>query len=381
MPKKKVFVSGCFDMLHSGHVRFLEEAASLGDVYVALGSDQTVRDLKGRAPVNTQSERKYMLEALKHVKTCLISRGSGLMDFVAELKQVSPDIFLVNEDGNTPAKAELCQQLGITYQVSRRLPQVNLPVRSTTSLRKECRIPYRLDLAGGWLDQPYVAKHGAGAVLTISLEPLMEFNERSGMASSSRRRAIELWQTDLPEGDRAKLAKVLFAFENPPGTKIFAGSQDSIGIVYPGLNRLDYGGEYWPEKITSVTDAKILKWIEDHLFLIPLGQRVADFDVLKGKRITAPRVRALATAADGCWQAIQKMDLPEFGRQMRASFEAQVSLFPQMTNPAVKAMIRQYADRSLGWKLSGAGGGGYLVLVSDQPILGAMRLAIRRPNE
>jgi len=380
MSKKKVFVSGCFDMLHSGHVRFLEEAAGYGDVYVALGSDQTVRELKGRVPVNTQSERKYMLEALKHVKACLISSGSGVMDFVTELKRVAPDIFLVNEDGNTPAKAGLCERLGIKYVVSRRLPQANLPVRSTTSLRKECRIPYRLDLAGGWLDQPYVSKHGAGSVLTISLEPVIEFNERSGMASSSRRRAIELWQTDLPEGNREKLARMLFAFENPPGTKVFAGSQDSIGIVYPGLNRLDYAGQYWPQKITSVTEDKILNWIERHLFLIPLGQRTADFDVLKGKKITVPKVRALAADADGCWHAIQKMDLPAFGRQMRDSFEAQVSLFPQMTNDAVKDMIRHHAKKSLGWKLSGAGGGGYLVLVSDQPVPRAIRLAIRRPN-
>jgi cytidyltransferase-like protein len=380
MRKKKVFVSGCFDMLHSGHVRFLEEAATYGDVYVALGSDQTVRELKGRAPVNTQSERKYLLEALRHVKACLISSGSGLMDFVAELKRVKPDIFLVNEDGNTLAKAELCGQLGIEYRVSKRIPQANLPVRSTTSLRKECRIPYRLDLAGGWLDQPYVSKFGAGSVLTISLEPIIEFNERSGMASSSRRRAIELWQTDLPEGNCEKHAKMLFAFENPPGTKIFAGSQDSIGIVYPGLNRLDYCGQYWPEKITSVTDHKILTWIEQHLFLIPLGQRTADYDVFKGKKITAPNVRALAAAADGCWRAIQQMNLPEFGRQMRASFEAQVSLFPQMSNRAVKDMIRHYREKSLGWKLSGAGGGGYLVLVSDQLIPGAIRITIRRPN-
>jgi len=380
MRKKKVFVSGCFDMLHSGHVRFLEEAATHGDVYVALGSDQTVRELKGRAPVNTQSERKYMLEALRHVKACLISSGSGLMNFVAELKRVKPDIFLVNEDGNTLAKAELCEQLGIEYRVSKRIPQANLPVRSTTSLRKECRIPYRLDLAGGWLDQPYVSKFGAGSVLTISLEPIMEFNERSGMASSSRRRAIELWQTDLPEGHCEKHAKMLFAFENPPGTKIFAGSQDSIGIVYPGLNRLDYSGQYWPEKITSVTDAKILNWLEQHLFLIPLSQRTADYDVFKGKKITAPNVRALAAAADGCWHAIQQMDLPEFGRQMRASFEAQISLFPQMSNRAVKDMIQHYGEKSLGWKLSGAGGGGYLVLVSDQLIPGAIRITIRRPN-
>jgi galactokinase/mevalonate kinase-like predicted kinase len=52
-----------------------------------------------------------------------------------------------------------------------------------------------------------------------------------------------------------------------------------------------------------------------------------------------------------------------------------------MMNTAVQAMIRQYAKSTLGWKLSGAGGGGYLVLVSEKPIPGAIRLTIRRPND
>ena len=380
MKRKKVFVSGCFDMLHSGHVRFLQEAAGYGDVYVALGADQTIRDLKGRAPVNTQSERKYLLESLRHVKTCLVNSGSGIMDFLGELKRISPDIFIVNEDGNTPAKAKLCRKMGIQYVVLKRLPHTNLPARSTTSLRKECLIPYRLDLAGGWLDQPFVSKHTGGAVLTISLEPLMEFNERSGMASSTRRRAIELWQTDLPEEDREKLAKILFAFENPPGTQIFAGSQDSIGIVFPGLNRLDYCGQYWPEKITSRHDEKILSWVEQHLYLLPLDPRPHGFDVFKRKSITPSKVRALAAAADGCWNAIQNRNLAEFGRQVRASYEAQIAMFPQMTNPAVNEMIREHGKESLGWKLSGAGGGGYLVLVRRQPVHGAIQLKIRRKN-
>ena len=378
MHRQKVFVSGCFDMLHSGHVRFLEEAASYGDVYVGLGADRTIMELKGRSPVNPQSERKYLLEALRHVKACMVNSGSGFLDFVAELDRVSPDIFIVNEDGNTPAKAELCRQRGIKYVVLKRLPQSNLPVRSTTSLRKECRIPYRLDLAGGWLDQPFVAKYGGGPVLTISIEPVIEFNERSGMSSSSRRRAIELWQTDLPVADPEKLAKMLFVFENPPGTSIFAGSQDAIGIVYPGLNRLDYSGGYWPEKITSRHDESILSWLEEHLYLVPLGPREADYDVFKGQDITTPKVRALAAAASACWGAIEARNLSVFGRQFRASFEAQVALFPEMSNGMIEKMIRFYAPKALGWKLSGAGGGGYLVLVSDKKIKGALKLKIRR---
>ena len=380
MPKKKVFVSGCFDMLHSGHVRFLELAADYGEVHVGIGSDRTVRELKGRYPVNTQVERKYMLEALRHVKACYVNRGSGVMDFLDELKRVAPDVLLVNEDGNTPAKAQLCRRLGIRYVVLKRDPRAHLPARSTTSLRMECRIPYRLDLAGGWLDQAFVSQHGAGPVLTISVEPTIEFNERSGMASSSRRRAIELWQTDLPGGDLEKTARILFAYENPPGTKEFSGSQDSIGIVYPGLNRLDYSSEYWPNKITSVDDEEILSWLEDRLSLVSLGPRKSSYRVRHDTRLTPARVRALAAAADGCWQAILSRDEREFGRQMRASFEAQTRIFPRMLDHNVRAAIKQYAGKSLGWKLSGAGGGGYLVLVGRPPVPGAIQLKIRRKD-
>jgi cytidyltransferase-like protein len=376
---KKVFVSGCFDMLHSGHFRFLEEAAGFGDLYVAIASDQTICGLKGRAPVSSQAERHYMIQAVKYVKECFISSGSGVLDFLAELDRVDPNVFVVNEDGNTLTKAELCRQRGIEYVVLKRQPWGSLPARTSVSLRKECRIPYRLDLAGGWLDQPFVSKFAAGPVLTISVEPVIEFNERSGMSSSSRRRAIELWETELPGGgDWEKLARLLFTYENPPGTKLFTGSQDAIGIVFPGLNRLDYRGQYWPEKITPHLDESVLAWLERHLYMVPLGQRKGAYDVFKGRSITTAKARALSVAADACWQAILSKDLAEFGRQMRAAFEAQVAMFPQMSNADVRKAIRHYSQTAAGWKLSGAGGGGYLVLVSAEPVPGAIQLKIRR---
>ena len=378
MSQKKVFVSGCFDLLHSGHIRFLEEAAAYGDVYVGIGSDQTVRQLKGRYPVNHQAERKYLLEAVRHVKACFVNTGSGILDFMEVLNRVSPDCFVVNEDGNSPAKMRLCRRLGIQYVVLRRRPRPNLPARSTTSLRRECRIPYRLDLAGGWLDQPFVSRHCAGPVLVVSVEPTIEFNERSGMASSSRRRAIELWQTDIPGGDREKLARILFSYENPPGTTEFSGSQDALGIVLPGLNRLDYRGQYWPAKITTIDKDPILDWLEAHLYLIPLGPRKGGFQVLKDRRVTAAKAQALASAADQCWNAIRQRNAAELGRQVRASFDAQVAMFPRMATRDVKSAIRQYASQSLGWKLSGAGGGGYLVLVGQHDIPGAIKIKIRR---
>ena len=376
---KKVFVSGVFDLLHSGHVAFFEEAASHGELHVGLGSDQTVFELKGRKTVNTEAERLYMVRAIRHVKEAWINRGSGLLDFEKELRRLQPDIFFVNEDGFTPDKQALCRELGIELIVARRLPLHGLPVRSTTALRSECRIPFRLDLAGGWLDQPFVSKHYPGPVITISIEPDYDFNDRSGMSSSTRKKAIQLWQTDIPEGDPELLAKTLFSFENPPGTKYVSGSQDSIGIVMPGVNRLDYEpGQYWPARITRETDPVILGFIEKHLWFITLSPRDSSFDVLSGTNINPDNAKALADAAHACWDAIRKTDLNAFGQAFRRSFEAQVAMFPNMVNPSILEQIEEYKTRALGWKLSGAGGGGYLVLVSEKPVPNAIQVRIRR---
>ena len=377
MPKK-VFVSGCFDMLHSGHIAFLQEAATYGNLHVSVGSDSTLHELKGRYPIFTQDERKFMLEALRCVKECRISRGSGLLDFLEELDEVAPDVFVVNEDGNTVAKAELCRQKGIEYIVLKRVPHVGLPVRSTSSLRTECTIPYRIDLAGGWLDQPFVSKYAAGPVLTISIEPTVEFNDRSGMATSTRKKAIEIWKTTLPTGDLEQHAKVLFGYENVPGTKIVAGSQDALGIMLPGLNRLTYDGSYWPCSIESILNPDVLTWLENCLYLVTLGPRGADFDVLDGTDITAQNARALSEAAEGCWQAIVHRDLQCFGSCVRDSFEAQTRMFPKMLSQTVLDSIAALPPQVNGWKLSGAGGGGYLILVSEKAISGAMKIKIRR---
>jgi cytidyltransferase-like protein len=109
---KKVFVSGCFDMLHSGHVAFFKEAAQYGDLYVGIGSDKTIRDLKGRETINSEDERKYMINSIKYVKQAVVNTGSGHMDFVEEIKTIKPDRFVVNEDGDSPDKIALCKQLG-----------------------------------------------------------------------------------------------------------------------------------------------------------------------------------------------------------------------------------------------------------------------------
>jgi cytidyltransferase-like protein len=380
MPKK-VFVSGCFDLLHSGHIAFLEEAARFGDLYVALGSDKTVYEIKGRTPVNNESERLYMLQSLGCVKKAFVSRGSGMLDFLEEFKEIRPEILVVNEDGNLLAKRRLCEEYGTEYMVLHRIPHPGLDPRSTTSLRTITTMPYRIDLAGGWLDQPFVSKYYPGPVITISIEPTIEFNDRSGMASSTRRNAIDLWGPRLPAGDPIKLAKILFAYDNPPGRPFISGSQDTVGIVLPGLNISYYEGEYWPKRINSCHDDEILRMIEQSLYLVPLGPRRQEFDVLSQTCINPENARHLADAALACWDALLKKDVPAFGKAFKEAFYAQVGMFPLMMNDMVAEMIDQYRDKALGWKLSGAGGGGYLILVSDTPVENAIRIIIRRKSD
>lgn len=375
---KKVMVTGCFDLLHSGHVAFLREAAALGELHVCIGSDDNVFQLKGRYPVNPQEERRFMLENLSCIASVRINKGFGLLDFTAELDDIQPDIFFVNEDGHTPAKEQLLRGRGVEYVVSHRQPAANLPSRSTTALRLECTIPYRIDLAGGWLDQPWVSKFHPGAVLTASIEPTHDFNDRSGMSTSTRKKAIELWRTALPGGDPERSAKILFSYENPPGTDEVAGSQDAIGIVFPGLNKLHYNGHYWPEQIESLHDNEVIDWLEQHLYLVTLGPRGSGYKVLADTRIGPDGARDLARAADDAWEALRLRDLSAFGDAVRRSFEAQIAMFPNMVDADILALIDQYRQQVKGWKLSGAGGGGYLVLVSEEPVERAIRVKIRR---
>jgi cytidyltransferase-like protein len=380
MPKK-VFVSGFFDLLHSGHIAFLEEAATYGDVYAAVGSDRTYFDLRGHTPVNAEQERLYMVQSLGCVKQAFISRGTGILDFTEELIEHKPDLFLVNEDGNLHDKSRLCERLGIEYIVLQRNPHEGLTARSSTMLRTNITMPFRIDIAGGWLDQPVVSKHYPGPVITTSIHPTIDFNERSGMASSTRVAALDLWGPRLPAGDPEKLSKILFRYDNPPGKPFISGSQDTIGIVYPGLTISHYDGQYWPTRIESVHDELAVQFVERSLYLVPLGPRGRDYDVLSKTNINRENAKALSDAAQACWQAILKKDVAEFGQYCRASFEAQIAMYPLMFNEAIADMIEEHRHHALGWKLSGAGGGGYLILVSDKPIEQAIRVHIRRKSD
>lgn len=134
--RKRVVVTGCYDWLHSGHVRFFEEVSAYGDLYVIVGHDANIRLLKGQGhPLLPEAERRYAVGSIRYVKQALISSGEGWLDADPEIRRLKPDIYAVNEDGDKGGKREYCRALGLEYLVLKRVPAPGLAPRSSTDLR------------------------------------------------------------------------------------------------------------------------------------------------------------------------------------------------------------------------------------------------------
>lgn len=381
----KVFVSGCYDLLHSGHVEFFRQAAQYGDLYVGIGSDSTILHYKHHKSVYPEQERLFMVKAIRYVKDAFINDGDGVMDFVNVVDRLKPDVFVVNADGASETKRQFCAERGIEYVVLDRVPANGLTARSSTDLKVQtCQLPTRLDLAGTWIDQPYVSCYHPGWALTISLEPTFEIRERCGLSTSTRNLIKKIWPYRLPDMDPETLARLVFCYENNPERSdgIISGAQDAIGICIPGLCRHWYDNAYWPIRLETCNDESVLSWLEQHLCMIPMEPRRPGCSVVEGKYITPEKVAALASAADKCWNAIMAKDLNAFASAYKASFNAQVAMFPAMVQGCVQGFIDEYSRRDgvMAWKMPGAGGGGYLALVVDslEKFPEAIPLKIRR---
>lgn len=226
-------------------------------------------------------------------------------------------------------------------------------------------IPYRIDLAGGWIDQPHISGIYPGSVITLSIEPIVDYKERCGMATSTRKSIKELYELGLPNIDSIELSKLVFNYDNKPGVKNISGAQDSIGICMKGLTRHLYSGRYWPVSIESCQDNGILMWLENHIFIKLLWPRPDNFEVSVKSNIEYDLIKLLSFASEKCWEAIFNKNLQSFADAVTLSFETQKHIFPLMSNGQIDSEIKKH--KCLGYKLAGAGGGGYLIMINDTP--------------
>jgi cytidyltransferase-like protein len=375
MKEKKVLVSGCYDLIHGGHVAFFKTAAHYGKLYVAVGTDSNLLLLKGKAPYYSQEERVFMVNSIRYVEKAFLATGSGMLDFEPDMERIKPDVFIVNSDGHTVEKEALCRKFGVEYKVLERIPEKGLPQRASSSIKRELQFPYRICIAGGWMDQPWVSEIYPGSVVVAQLWPTMEFNDRSGMATSSRKVALDIWGNRYPDGDPQKNAQLLFGAENPPGTQHVSGSQDHLGLLCPGINRLYYEGSYWPRKIDSTTDPVICEWLSRVMHLIPLEPRPLGYDPLLRKNLTLGLIKQLGESGDLCWKSILNRDVRGLGKAMKQSFEMWQMILPATVPEWVKKETEQYNDYP-GFITSGCGGG-YLIVASEKEVQGAVKIKIK----
>jgi len=257
------------------------------------------------------------------------------------------------------------------------IPGQKLSPHPGSGEEKNMRFPYRLCLAGGWIDQPWVSEVHPGSVVVAQIWPAMDFNDRSGLATSSRKVGIKLWGDRYPGGDHEQNARLLFGAENPPGKKYISGSQDHIGLLYPGINRLYYNGDYWPEQIESTIDKDLCDWLSDVLWLIPLEPRPEGYDPLKIMHLEKPLIKELGESGEKCWQAIINKDADGLGKAMKETFLSWRKILP-LTVPdwIMNEMQMTYFPYYPGAVTSGSGGG-YVIVVSEAKVEGAIKIKVR----
>jgi cytidyltransferase-like protein len=178
----RVFVSGCYDILHAGHVQFFREARALGDhLTVCFASNDVLWHHKQRRSSLPDEHKRALLAAMSMVDEVVIGTGQEEgVDFKEHFLRLRPDILAVTEDDKYgPLKRELCAQVGARYVVMPKTPPQFPPI-STTQIVKFIRAPevapLRVDFGGGWLDVPRLARAGA-YIVNCAISPTVSLRE------------------------------------------------------------------------------------------------------------------------------------------------------------------------------------------------------------
>jgi hypothetical protein len=248
-------------------------------------------------------------------------------------------------------------------------------------------IPNRLQLAGGWIDQPFVSQHNPkppGSMVVVQIEPDFRPMDRSGIAGGTRAVAMKLWNGRLPKRPLDELVRELYEAENE-GKAEASGSQDMIGLIYPGVNRLDYDyrvhGGVFTSHIESCRSQKVARWLSQVLNLIPVEPRPDGYSPLGVKNLKPGWVAKLGQSGKECYEAIVRMDAKALGASLNLTMKCWETLLPHVVrHPALRVelmpILSAYQKQYPGAMYSGCGGG-YLIVVSEKPVPGAFKVKVR----
>lgn len=248
-------------------------------------------------------------------------------------------------------------------------------------------IPYRMAFAGGWIDQPFVSRRNPsppGSMVVVSLEPTFRFMDRCGMATSTRKVAMDLWG-GLPDRDPAELVRELYAEENRDRPEP-SGSQDMIGLIYPGVNRLDFDFEHedgiFPRHIETSNDPDVAAWLERVIHMVPVAPRPDGYNPLGSKNLDREWIRRLGESGKDCYKAIIGCRADGLGAAFNECMQCWETILPRTVRHDaltvdLVAMLEYYQSRYEGAMYSGCGGG-YLYVISESPVPGSLNVKVRQ---
>jgi hypothetical protein len=248
-------------------------------------------------------------------------------------------------------------------------------------------VPYRMAFAGGWIDQPFVSRlnpQPPGSMVTVAVEPTFRWMDRCGMATSTRRVALRHWRGRMPYGDPRGLVRELYDVENQ-GKAEPSGSQDMVGLLYPGVCRLDYEvsveGGVFPSVVESCTKPAVARWLERTIKVLPIAPRPAGYEPLAVQNLDPAWIARLGKSGRACWDAILAMNAAGLGESMNECMRCWEVLLPHVVRPPssavdLMALLGYYQERSHGAMYSGCGGG-YLYVVTELPVPGAFTVQVR----
>ena len=146
-------------------------------------------------------------------------------------------------------------------------------------------------------------------MVVVGLEPTFRVMDRSGCASGTRSVAMKLWKGRLPARPASQLVRELYEAENR-GKPEPSGSQDMIGLIYPGISRLDYdfacSGGIFPSQIESLNSPTIARWLEQILYLLPIEPRPEGYHPLGEKNLDPKWISRLGRTGKDCFDAIDR---------------------------------------------------------------------------
>lgn len=134
----KVMIAGTFDILHTGHIYLINQAARIGEVYVIVARDSSVEKFKGKPPILPEKQRLKIIQSIKNVKWAEL--GSSKEDWVLRIVEICPDIFLLgpNQYGDPDEYEEKVKQRGCNT-IFRRLRKMHneFELNSSTKIKQK----------------------------------------------------------------------------------------------------------------------------------------------------------------------------------------------------------------------------------------------------